>query len=420
LETATATRGDIVITADGSGELVPASELELTFRTSGVVAEILVEVGGQVQEGDVVARLETDKLARAVAEANVALELARLELADVRAGPSDAELANARAALRSAQVELSLAQASYESASNSNLDAVVNSRKTDYDWWVGYYQSQKAKYEAGHLSQADHDWAMAAMIAAEGRWKEAINNALAEETQASSRVTQARNTVYQAQEALKLLESEPLTDTLMRAELAVDQALMAYETAHANLEAAQLSAPFTGVVMEVGVKVGDQVNTNTSVLTLADLQAPLLRFWVEESDMANVLVGNRVNVTFDAWPDDPFTGQVIRVEPLLVTVDGTTAVQAWASLNLDLGSEDVTLLSGMTAEVEVVATETRGAVLVPVEALREMSAGNYAVFVVNADGELEMRAVAIGLRDVLNAEVLSGLEVGDVVSVGTR
>ena len=100
LETATVTQGDIVITAEGSGELVPAAELELAFRTSGVLDEVLVEVGDQVQEGDVLARLETDNLERAVAEADVKVQLAQLDLADVRDGPSDAELANASAALR--------------------------------------------------------------------------------------------------------------------------------------------------------------------------------------------------------------------------------------------------------------------------------------------------------------------------------
>jgi HlyD family secretion protein len=416
LETATVTRGDIVITADGSGELVPATELELTFHTSGVLGEVLVEVGDQVQEEDVLARLETDDLERAIAEAGVELELARLDLAGVQEGPTDAELADAQAALRDAQVELTLAQDAYESTFNSNLDAIVDSRKADYDWWVGYYQGQKAKYEEGHLSQADHDWAMAAMITAEGQWQEAINQALAEETQTRSRVTQAQNGVHQAREALQLLESEPLTDTLTRAMLAVDQALLAHEEALADLEMAELYAPFDGVVMEVAAIVGEQVGANAPILTLADLQEPLLCFWVEETDMSSVVVGNLVNVVFEALPDAAFTGEIVRVDPVLVTVDNTSAVQVWASL--DLGAQEVNLLSGMTAEVEVVVAEARNALLVPVEALREMSSGDYAVFFVKPDGELEMRPVEVGLMDFTYAEILDGLELGDVVSVG--
>jgi multidrug efflux pump subunit AcrA (membrane-fusion protein) len=146
------------------------------------------------------------------------------------------------------------------------------------------------------------------------------------------------------------------------------------------------------------------------------LQEPLLRFWVEESDMSSAAVGKPINVIFEAMPDDTFEGEIIRVDPVLVTVDGTSAVQILGRLDLDV--ETVDLLVGMTAEVEIVSAETRDAVLVPVEALHETSPENYAVFVVNSNGELEMRAVTIGLQDVMNAEVLTGLEVGETVSIG--
>jgi HlyD family secretion protein len=416
LETATVTQGDIVITADGSGEIVPAAELELAFRTSGVLDEVLVTVGSLVQKGDLVARLDTQELERNLAEADVDVQLARLDLADVQDGPSEAELADAEAALRDAEAELVLAQDTYADTLDSGLDTDVERQKAQYDWYVSNYQKKKAAFEAGDLSQSDHDHAMNAMMTAEGRWQTAVNQATIEEIQAASRVKQARNAISETQEALRLLESEPLTDTLIRAELAVDQALMAREKALVNLEAAQLYAPFGGTVMEVTAMAGEQVGTGTSILTLADLQDPLLCFWVEESDMSSVVVGNRVNIVFEAFPDDVFSGEIINVEPVLVTVDNTSAVQAWASV--DLGGRDISLLSGMSAEVEVIAAETRGALLVPVEALRETSPGQYAVFVVRSDGELEMRAVVVGLSDPVNAEILTGLALGETVSLG--
>jgi len=416
LETATVTRGDIVITADGSGEFVPAAEVELAFRTRGVLDEVLVEVGGQVQEDDVLARLETEELERAVANADVKVQLAQLDLGEVREGPTDAELADASAALRDAQVELQLAQDAYEKTSDSGRDTAVDRAKINYDWYVGYYQRQKSRFEDGDISQSEHDHAMNAMMTAEGRYNDAVNQALTEEAQAKNRVTQAQNAVYQAWENLQLLQSEPLTDTLTRAELAVDQALLAREQARLDLEAAQLFAPFDGTVMDVAATVGEQVGTNTPILTLADLSEPLVCFWVEEADLDKVAVGNPVSIVFEAFPDDTFAGEIVRVDPVLVTVDNTPAIQVWASL--DLGDQDINLLAGMTADVEVIAAEARDTLLVPVEALREMSSGQYAVFVVKPDGELEMRAVVVGLMDVINAEILTGLELGEVVSIG--
>jgi HlyD family secretion protein len=415
IQTATVTQGNIVLTADGSGELIPADELELSFRTNGRLAEVLVETGDEVAEGDLLARLETDSLERAVAEAEVELRIAQLELADVREGPSEAELADAEARVRDAKAQLTLAHSAYQDTSDSAKDDAVESAKVNYDYWVSYYQGQKALYEKGKISQSDHDWAMAAMIKAEEEWERAINSAEVERVQAWKSVEQAQNAVAQAEEDLQLLESEPLTDTLVVAEFAVDEALLAHEEAKADLEEAQLYAPFDGTMMDVSAEPGDQVGTSTAILTLADMKEPLLQFWLEESDMGNVAAGDQVNVTFEALPDYTFTGTVVRVDPVLVTVSGTTAVQSQARVNLE--DQDVKLLSGMTADVEVVSAETRNALLVPVEALQETAEGGYVVLVVQANGELEERQVEVGLMDAVNAEILSGLELGETVGI---
>jgi multidrug efflux pump subunit AcrA (membrane-fusion protein) len=72
----------------------------------------------------------------------------------------------------------------------------------------------------------------------------------------------------------------------------------------------------------------------------------------------------------------------------------------------------------MNAEIEVVAGEARNAVLVPLQALRELGPDQYAVFVVGDDGELALRPVVVGLKDYVNAEIVSGLEAGEVISLG--
>ncbi|MGD2148167.1 MAG: efflux RND transporter periplasmic adaptor subunit [Anaerolineae bacterium] len=415
METAMVSEGDIVLTADGSGELIPADELELSFRTSGRLAEVRVETGDEVLEGDLLASLETDSLEREVTEADVELQIAQLELADVREGPSEPEVADAEASLRDAQAQLTLAYDAYGDTTDSMKDDAVDSAKENFDYWVGYYQGQKDLYEREKISQADHDWAMAAMMKAEDEWQRAINDAEAEQVQAWKSVEQAQNGVAQAEADLELLMSEPQTDTLVAAELAVDSALLAREEAQADLEAARLYAPFSGTVMEVTAEPGDQVGMTTAILTLADMEEPLLRFWLEESDMGNVAMGSQVNVVFEALPDHTFTGKVTGVDPVLVTVSGSTAVQAQARLNL--GDQGLTLLSGMTADVEVISAETRGALLVPVEALNETPEGGYIVYVLQADGEVEERQVEVGLTDAVNAEILSGLGLGGTLSI---
>ena len=67
--------------------------------------------------------------------------------------------------------------------------------------------------------------------------------------------------------------------------------------------------------------------------------------------------------------------------------------------------------------MEVIAGRAQNVLLVPVEALRELSPGQYAVFVM-VDGEPQMRQVEVGLMDYAYAEIISGLEQRDEVSTG--
>jgi HlyD family secretion protein len=517
IRTAQVTQGDLVISASGSGELVPATEVSLDFQSSGVLAEVLVEVGDQVETGEVLARLDDTDAQVQVAQAEISLRQSELKLAQLTADPGPAELASARASLfsaqaglhsltapptaeqmASAQVSLASAQADLDklttpataeelaAARNDLLSAqaaieellagpsdqelivlkadmekagvTLQQAQAEYDkyaWKQGYESSPQAA--SLHQATIDYERAKAnCEMAVAGPTEEQLAAARAKVAQAQSALNEleqgpdpedlvaAEAKVAQAQAALDELEQDPDPEDLAAEEAKVAHALaqlnellagapaedlesthLDVEQARNNLAAAQrelaetdLRAPFAGVITAVDASVGEAVGTS-AFIALADLETPLVRFWVEEVDLARVAVGNPVNIIFEALPEDVYTGEIVRVEPALVTVDGTPAVQSWATV--DLTSNSIQLLSGMTAdEVEVIAAEARDALLVPVQALREMSPGQYAVFVVRTDGELDLRSVEVGLKDLVNAEILSGLELGEEVSTGVE
>jgi RND family efflux transporter MFP subunit len=242
-----------------------------------------------------------------------------------------------------------------------------------------------------------------------------LKDADLEQLGAANDIDQARNNVYQAMERLDNLENGATEEEIKEAELALEQAELALEDARADLEAATLLAPFDGTVTEVTALPGEYIG-KSSFITLAALEEPLLEFWVEESDMSGVAVGSQVEIIFEALPDETFAGEVVQVDPTLVTVDRTLAVQALASIDTTSYSGD--LPGGMNAEIDVISAESRDTLLVPLRALRELGKDSYSVFVVLPDGELEMRIVEVGLTDMVNAEILSGLKAGVSVSTG--
>jgi RND family efflux transporter MFP subunit len=417
ITTAQVVRGDLIVSVSGSGTLSPASEVALGFETGGYLADVYVAVGDRVQEGDVLARLETDDLELAVAEAEMDLRSALLDLDDVLEETSEADLADARAALRSAQAALTVAQYGYQTAQNSDLDAAVTARQIQFQYDVDQYWSVEDGFNAGSKSEDKLAEAWDRWASSEAALNDAIRQAQMEGLDAWNQVDQAKNRVYQAQENLELLQTGPTTDTVVRAQLKVDKATLALDDARDDLAAAEVRAPLDGTVVELSAATPGEAVGTAPFITLADLEEPLLVFWVEEADMSGVAPGNQVEIVFEALPDHTYRGEVIRVDPALVTVDNTLAVQGWASIDLSPGQ--TRLLGGMNADVEVISAETRDTLLVPLEALRELGWDQYAVFVVQPDGEMVLRVVEVGLKDFVYAELVSGVQPGEVVSTGT-
>ena len=100
-----------------------------------------------------------------------------------------------------------------------------------------------------------------------------------------------------------------------------------------------------------------------------------------------------------------------------MTVSGYQAIQALAQIDLQKNAEKMTLPQGLNASVDVINASAKNVVLVPVEALRDLGGGQYAVFVVT-NGKPTLRVVTVGLQDAANAEITSGLKAGEVVSTG--
>jgi RND family efflux transporter MFP subunit len=532
IATAQVQRGDLVISASGSGELIPAAETGLGFNKDSVLTELWVQVGDKVRAGDVLARVDDTEAQQAVAkaelevtkgqvdlataqtqlselleggseadilEAEAAVKSAEEALAEAKAGPTEAEIAVAEAAVKSAEEALAEAKAGPTEAEIAVAEAALASAQETYQRLLDGPDEREIEEAELSLSRAKNSlWsAQSSRDATCGQSNSStqcksaqvsvLNGEIsvrlaemaleelrepaseAEIQEALSQVTQAReqleelgepaseaeiqevlSQVTQAKEQLEELREGPseaqiaeagaqlaqakahLEDLVAgpseeeiaeaeaqvkQAELSLAQAELDLETAQSTLEETTLIAPMDGTVLAVEAQVGEPVSA-TSIIALADLEEPQVLFWVEETDLMSVALGNAVNIVFEALPDYTFSGEIVRVDPSLVTVDNMPAVQCWASV--DLSANPVKLLSGMTVdEVEVVAAEARDVLLVPVQALRELGSGQYAVFVVGANGELEMRPVEVGLKDFVNAEILSGLEVGEAVSTGT-
>ncbi|MFL7870530.1 MAG: HlyD family efflux transporter periplasmic adaptor subunit [Anaerolineales bacterium] len=200
------------------------------------------------------------------------------------------------------------------------------------------------------------------------------------------------------------------------AETQLETAQIALEIARQESLVVDLVAPFDGTVMSIDAAV-NQAISGGSLMTLADTSQMLLEVSMDESDYQSVQVGNRVEVTFDAFPDETFSGSIEQISPSMESTFGSQAIKALAVLDSASYAKPVWLPLGLSASVDVIAREATGAVLVPIEALHPVNSGDYMVYV-QVGETFEARPVTVGLIDFTSAEITSGLQAGEIVAIG--
>jgi HlyD family secretion protein len=219
-----------------------------------------------------------------------------------------------------------------------------------------------------------------------------------------------------ARQEYEKYQEGPAADELAEAQATLNNARASLALVQEEQSVIDLKAPMDGTVLSVDAGVGESVSA-ASIITLADLEPTTLEVYLDETDLDKVAAGYPVQVVFDALPDLTFTGQVTQVSKSLQELSGVQAIMALVTLDPSNPETAISLPVGLNAAVDVIAGRARNAVLVPIEALRDLGGGEYAVFVVE-DGQPKLRVVEVGLMDLTTAEIKSGLEAGEIVSTG--
>jgi multidrug efflux pump subunit AcrA (membrane-fusion protein) len=480
IQTASARRGELTVFASGAGQVVPATEVGLGFDESGTLLEILVKVGDRVQPGQVLARLETNQseqdiaLALAQAELDVltaqqaldeiyastqmdaaealkAVEDAEQALEDLQS--SDLRQAQALQAVAEAQEAVKEAERAYNGVRSTASESVIDAAYAELVLAEKQLKEMQGKF-ADYANKPDDNLEKAnlqlKLSQAQGAYDTALSyyNAVSgtgseldlERTTAELATAQAE--LAEAQREWERVKDGPTPGEIALAEANLEVARSKYEilkngpdpaeialaetnlaNAQAQLAVAQedqavidLVAPFEGTILSIDASVGETVSTE-AMITLADLSQPLLQVYLDEGDFDKVAVGLEAEVVFDSLPDSTYTGQLTAVNPSLQTISNVSTIVAEVQLDEESFSKPLALPVGSNASVDVIGGRAENAVLVPVEALREIGPGEYAVFVME-DGEPRLRVVTVGLMDYTSAEITSGLEAGEIVTTG--
>jgi len=344
-------RADVIETVVTSGTVRPPSRVALGVARVGTVAEVTVDEGAHVAEGQLLVRLD-DRTARAAVE-------------EARAGVAEAQARLRRLRATGARVALAARSAA-----------------------------------RAELARAEEDLARQERLTASG----------AAPVQRRDEASRARDvaTANLARADAEVRAASAGGDDVRLAIANQELAEAALEAAEAALGETRLLAPADGIVLDRHVEPGSVAQPGQALLDFMRDEPPELVVTPEETNLASLRVGQPAVASAEPFPDQRFEAVVERIAPAVDESRGTVEVV------LRVPTPPVYLRPGMTVSVEIELRREANALVVPISAIHGLGGGHPEVFV-EEEGTARRRALRVGISDAQRVSVLDGLAEGDRV-----
>src|SRR5215217_196417 len=363
--------GESVLSA--SGYVVAHHKIAVGAKVMGRVAWIGVEKGDNVQEGQVLVRLEDSEIRAQVNQAQANLAAAQARLDRLRTGSRPEEKLKEKAAVLQAEANLKNAEAEYQRA--------------------------ESLFRSGVASKSE------------------LDRALAQRDTAAALVQSAR-------QSSAMTDIGPRKEEIRAGEAEVQQMRAALDYAQTQMAATEIKAPVSGTVLQRIVERGEMVSPSafggsgarTSVVDLADLTDLQIELDISQADFSRLKMGQRAEIIPEAFPNLRYTGYVEEIAPEANRAKSTVQVK------VKVENPNEQLRPEMNARVNFLAdqapaTENRavGRVLVPKAAVVKNDNSSF-VFVVKGN-RVEQRTIRTGEESGDAYVVLDGLSGNESVAV---
>ncbi len=173
---------------------------------------------------------------------------------------------------------------------------------------------------------------------------------------------------------------------------------------------APLVAPLDGDIIARNIEPGQTVTAQDVLLVMSDRL--IIEAQLDETDIARIAMGQRAEITLDAYPDRTMLGEIDHIAYEAKTVNNVTMYM------VDVLPHSIPefLRSGMTANVRVIIAEKNDVLLLPADAiLTERGSASVLLHDIETRQRQSSLRIKIGISDGRNVEIVEGLEEGDVV-----
>jgi HlyD family secretion protein len=467
--TDTVVRRELRSTVLATGDVTSTTDLDLSFASSGTVSGVKVKVGDKVYKGDVLATLSNQSQYGAVTQAQGSVKSAQAALDKLIEGATNEEVAVAQTALSSAQVSLSNTKLQQATLVSNARTAVLNAglqikpapgssstptyTPTLSGTYTGTDQGQYTitthggsgayftysgldsgtalsnvstavplgthglflTFPTGFSTMSDTQWVVTIPNTESPSYltaQNAYNNAV--DTQTSA-IASAQASVDTAQANLNLKKASARGADVEAAQANVLSAQGQLQTAQAAYNNTIITAPADGTITAVDIKVGELASAQKEVLILQDVSHLYLEANINEADISSVVLGQPVEVTFDAFgPDKKYAATISHIDPASTVVSGVVNYKIEAEIQGDVTG----VLPGMTANMTIVTKDKAAVLVVPTRAILDGKNGKVVRVITDAKKKTYSETpVTLGIQGDDGTEILSGLSEGQTIVV---
>ena len=357
---ATVVRSSLRSTTSTNGVVDPVSRYEATAPFPGIIKAIYVHEGDQVPSGKLLLSMDDT---------------------------------DARAKLATALANLKGAQAAYDATVNGGTQEELLSLNG---------QIQSAMMDR---AQAQNSLATLEKLQMQG-------------AASPSEVAAAKDRLAAANNSLAVLQKKKTdrygSTDVAHAKASLEDAQAAYAAALQVVNQANVKAPFPGTVYSIPFKATEFVEQGKTLLEMADLKKMQVLAYFDEPEVGRLKEGMPVQITWDARPDLEWHGHIERVPSTIIRYQETRNV-GQAVIAID--DADGQLLPNTNVTVKVTISDSVNVLNVPRDALHTEQGKFYVYRIV--DGVLRRTQVTTGASNITQIEILSGLNEGDAVALGT-
>lgn len=340
---------DLTKSISATGTIESKQSREVSANVNGVtINKIKVSVGDEVKKGKSLITFDETDLQESLSEAKDAL--------------SDAQ-SEGSSSIQKAQKQVSDAKSEYADVKSEENSKVAKAKKA--------YEEAKKSKQKDQLTQAKTEY----------------------ENAVSTRkltLKQSKSSIEQAQEALDTAKSS--------ANKSIKEAKKQVTQAQESLDKCAVTAPMDGIVTSISVQEGDTYSGGT-ILQIEDVSGYTISTSVDEYDISNVKVGQKVIVLTEATDEDELEGEVTFVAPSTESSSGSASSQSGESgamtssgsssdgyeVQIALKTTDERLKLGLTARCSIVEEEAADVFAVPYDAISQNTSGESVINV--SEGE---------------------------------